>query len=58
MRALVDINPRSKSMLVSSVAAENLADGRASTSLHERQQNLLAHAMAVLDLAFSHNDAS
>ena len=54
----MDVNPRAKTMLVPSAAAENLADGIASASLHERQQNLLAHAMAVLHLAGRHYDPS
>ena len=45
-------------MLVASVAGENLDDGGAGASVHERHQDLVAHTVAVFDHVVVHNDSS
>ena len=54
----MDVNPSLKAMLVASVAGENLDDGGAGASVHERHQDLVAHTVAVFDHVVLHNDSS
>ena len=54
----MDVNPSFMVMLVGPVASENLDDGGAGASVHERHQDLVAHTVAVLDHVVAHNDSS
>ena len=45
-------------MLVAPVASENLDDGGAGASVHERNQDLVAHTVAVFYHVVAHNDTS